>query len=197
MYKIMNGKAPGYLSDLVPNQVQERTGYLLRNREQIDIPLARLSVFSNSFFMETIRRWNELDHRARNLPSVNAFKANYTRSLPKRIPLYYFGARLEAVIHARMRIGNSPLKADLCQTLHVISCPLCPCGSGETETVDHLFFKCRRYVTQRLELVNNLLPHKVDNVEHLLFGIPDSDHITNIIVFTAVHKYIRETNRLY
>ena len=197
MYKIINGKAPGYLIDLVPNLVQDRTGYNLRNRGDIDVPPARINVFSNSFFPSTIRLWNELDIRIKNLPSVDAFKAHHKRSLPRKNALYYFGGRLESAIHARMRINNSPLNADLHNFLHVIESPLCHCGLGVQENADHFFFKCPLYVESRNELVQDLQPLTVKNVEHLLFGIPNRDHPTNLHVFTAVHKYIRATKRFY
>jgi hypothetical protein len=197
MFKILNGKAPSYLADLVPNLVQDRTGYLLRNRGHIDIPFARLLVFANSFFPRTVAMWNDLNRATQNLPSVEAFKASFSRALPKQDPLVYFGGRLESAIHTRMRISNSPLKADLCQSLHVIESPLCPCGSGANETADHFFFHCNNYQVLRGQLKLDLEPLIIDNVEYLLHGIPGSDHSSNIHVFTAVHKYIRESRRFY
>ena len=99
------------------------------------------------------------------------------------------------MIHARMRIKNSPLKADLSNILNVIEIPLCPCGGGEEENAKHFFFKCPLFNIQRDELKTNLLPHMITNVDHLLFGLPDKDHITNIHIFSAVHKYIKNTKR--
>ena len=62
MYKIVNGKAPAHFSDLVPSLVQNRTGYMLRNRGNLDVPLSRLLILSNSFFPLTSKAWNELDN---------------------------------------------------------------------------------------------------------------------------------------
>jgi hypothetical protein len=197
MFKIMNGKAPMYLIDLEPILVQERTGYMLRNRGDIDVPYARTNLYSNSFFPSTIRLWNELDIRVKNLPSVDAFKAHHKRSLPRKNALAYFGNRLESAIHARMRINNSPLNDDLHKHLHVIESPNCQCGTGTPETAEHFFYICPRYTELRTELVRDLQPHRVEKVEHLLHGIPDCDHLINIHVFTAVHKYIRATKRFY
>ena len=197
LYKILNGKAPDYLVDLVPGLIQQRTRYLLRNRDHIDPPPARLNVLANSFFPHTIRVWNELDRAVKNLPSVSAFKAHHARGLPIRNTLYYYGGRLEAAIHARMRIGNSPLKADLCNTLHVIASPECPCGTGETEDAKHFFYKCHLFEEFRTQLKDDLLPYVINNVDFLLFGIPNTDHPANIHVFNAVHKYIRNTKRFY
>jgi hypothetical protein len=197
MYKIINGKAPSYLTDLIPDLVQDRTTYHLRNRGDLQIPLTRLSILTNSFFPQSIRLWNDLDNNVKSLPSVDAFKAHHARTLPKKNPLYYFGERLASAIHARLRIGNSPLKADLCNILHVIDSPACPCGSGAVETAEHFFFACPLFDRQRTQLNADLSPFLVDNIQHLLFGIPNSDHLVNLHVFSAVHKYIRDSKRFY
>jgi hypothetical protein len=141
--------------------------------------------------------WNDLPTPVKNLPSIEAFKAYHLRSLPQRNSLFYYGNRLESAIHARMRIENSPLKADLCNVLHVVQSPLCPWGCGVPENVKHFFFECPKYGNERQTLVNDLLPYDEDDTSHLLFGIPDSDHLTNIHVFDAVHKYIRASKRFY
>jgi hypothetical protein len=196
-FKILNNKAPQYLIDLLPNRVNERTNYALRNRNQLDIPVARINILANSFFQAGARLWNDLANDKKALPSVPAFKRAHQSALPKVQPLYYFGGRLEASIHARMRINNSPLKADLCNYLHVIDSPLCPCGSGAVENAKHFFFECTLFDPQRLELKRKLLPFVINNHEYLLYGVPNVDHPDNIHVFTAVHGYIRETKRFY
>ena len=197
MYKIINGKAPSYLTELIPNLVQHRTGYPLRNRGNLDIPLSRTNQHKQSFIPYTAGLWNNLPEAAKKAPSIDSFKSHHSRSLPKKNPLFFYGGRLESAIHARMRIENSPLKADLSNVLHVIQSPLCPWGCGVEENAEHFFLKCHTYDTQRQTLVDDLLPHEIDNVEHLLYGIPDSDHLVNLHVFTAVHKYIRNSKRFY
>jgi hypothetical protein len=197
MYKVNNGMTPSYLRDLLPNQVQDRTRYPLRNRGNLDVPLTRLNILSHSFFPQTTRLWNDLPNAVKLRPSVEAFKDFYRKRLPQKNPLYYYGGRLEAAIHARMRIRNSPLKDDLCTFLHVIDSPLCPCGAGQPETADHFFFHCRLFINERAELVNDLLPLNIVDVKHLLFGFPDCDHAITLQIFSSVHKYIRETERFY
>jgi hypothetical protein len=197
MFKIMQGKAPRYLSELIPNLVQDRTSYQLRNREQIDVPLTRLNILTNSFFPQSIRLWNEMDNAIKNLPSVDAFKAFHARNLPKKTPLYYFGERLSSCIHARMRIGNSPLKVDLCNILHVVESPNCPCGTGALETAEHFFFACPLFDRQRVQMNEDMSPFLVDDINHVLYGIPNSDHLVNLHIFSAVHKYIRDTKRFF
>ena len=50
MYKIVNGLAPSYLTDLLPNYVHETNPYNLRNRNNLMRPPVRLSIFESSFF---------------------------------------------------------------------------------------------------------------------------------------------------
>jgi hypothetical protein len=196
-YNIVNGKAPSYLIDNLPGQIHDRTDYPLRNRQNRDVPHARLNKYANSFFPAATRAWNSLTDDLKLAPSLNCLKARHKKRRPKPNPLYYFGPRLETCIHARMRINNSPLKAHLYNDLNVIDSPLCPCGSGAEENVEHYFFHCQLFNAERAQLENNLLPYVINNHNYLLFGIPNEDHETNLHVFTAVHQFIRDTKRFY
>jgi hypothetical protein len=196
-YKIINGKAPQYLLDLLPGRVRGRTDYPLRNRQNIDVPRSRIQLYANSYFPSTARLWNDLDINLKTLPSVESFKNAHSNKLPKKCPLYYFGGRLESAIHARLRINNSPLKAHLANNLNVIDSPLCPCGAGVEEDSKHFFYDCILFDQQRRVLKTNLLPFVINNCDYLLFGVPGSDHLENIHIFTAVHQFIRDTRRFY
>ena len=143
------------------------------------------------------RLWNELSLDKKSLPSIDAFKRSHNSKLPKPQPLYYLGGRLEASIHARMRIRNSPLKEHLCENLHVIANPNCPCGTGQVESSKHFFFECTLFEDQRRDLRSNLLPYVINNYRYLLFGVPDATYLENCKVFSAVHKFIRDSNRFY
>ena len=59
-YRISNKLAPVYLTDLLPARIHERTVYQLRNRDNLDVPVARLNRYLYSFFPATIRDWNIL-----------------------------------------------------------------------------------------------------------------------------------------
>jgi hypothetical protein len=196
-FKIVNGNAPQYLIDLLPSTVQTRTGYNLRNRNDIDTEITRLNCFTYSFFPTVTKLWNSLCNAVKSKPSIEAFKSALSKGLPTKNPLYYFGGRLESCIHARLRIRNSPLKADLFNTLHVIPSPLCPCGSGQEENAEHFFFHCPLYDNQRIVLKNDLLPFVINNVDYLLFGLQSEAQPDNILIFNAVHKFIRSTQRFY
>ena len=199
MYKIVNNKAPTYLIENIPQLIGDRTNYGLRNRSDLDPVSSRINLYTNSFIPKTVKDWNNLDRVSKASPSIEAFKANHRRKLDQKNPLYFYGGSLEASIHARLRINNSPLKADLCRGLHVIDSPLYPCGSGESEDAKHFFFKCSLYDNQWDDLVNNLLPYSIGEREcsKLLFGITEADHCANIHIYSAVQQFIRDTKRFY
>jgi len=69
---------------------------------------------------------------------------------------------------------------------NIIDNPNCLCG--EIESTYHYLFKCPKYTRQR----NSLFRPSADL---LLFGSPDIDIDSNIIVFTTVHKYISQSKR--
>ena len=50
MYKIINGLAPEYISNIMPPFVSERTEYSLRNAADISVLSRRTEIYSRSFF---------------------------------------------------------------------------------------------------------------------------------------------------
>jgi hypothetical protein len=196
-YKIMTGRAPSYLKDLVPDRVGTRTRYELRNRQNLDLPIARINCLSYSFFPTTTKLWNDLPNDHKSKPSVESFKMTRTKNLPKKNPLFSIGGRLENCIHTRLRIGNSPLKDDLCTELHVIDSPLCPCGSGQNETAEHFFLSCPLFNQVREVMKQNLLPYVINKVDYLLYAVPNESYTENSQIFTAVHTFIRDSKRFY
>ena len=75
MYKITNNEAPSYLSDLLPNRVNEVGNYNLRNSDNYQIPFSRLCSFDTSFFPATLRLWNDLDQSIRYSSTIAEFKS--------------------------------------------------------------------------------------------------------------------------
>jgi hypothetical protein len=198
LYKIKMGKAPSYLRDLLPNNVEARTRYALRNNENMDVPTARIEIYSRSFYPSTARLWNNLPENHRQSPSVASFKYAQKVLQEKSNPLYYFGERKVSVIHSRLRIRCSVLKAHLFHELHVIDSPLCPCGTGEEEDNEHFFLKCTKFDQARMVMRaswGNLTLCWPPPIDYLLFGIPDQPHPINIHIFTIVHQYLYDTER--
>ena len=125
MYKIVNGDAPSYLIDLLPNRVNNITAYNLRNSNDFEIPFSRLCSYENSYFPSTLKLWNELDPQVRTLPTISRFKSNI-KTIPDKKPDYTnVGERKYNINLTRIRHRSSSLKADLYvvnifQVLHVV-----------------------------------------------------------------------------
>jgi hypothetical protein len=202
MYNIMNGRAPSYLLDLVPNTVEARNQYryALRNRGNLEVPLARISTYSNSFFPASTRQWNEMPNSVKNSPSHLSFKYNYLKEFPRpeANQLYHIGPRQEAIAHAQMRMGCSILNSHLHHYLHVIESPACSCPMNVEENADHYLLVCPLYNIQRLTMIENIAALDIDIIdsELLLFGSPTLSIPTNQSIFKIVHQYITDTARL-
>jgi hypothetical protein len=199
MFKIMTGLAPQMLTEKIPSRIEARTRYHLRNRTDLEVPMARLVSYSQSFFPAATRLWNDFTDAIKNSPSVASFKHNYLKKHPRPAvnPLYYRGERRSAVNHSRMRIGCSGLNHDLCNNLHVIDSPACTCPSGEDETAEHFLLHCRNYTAVRLTMVNTLaqLNYVDPTVDLLLYGNRARHVSHNAQTFMAVHTFITSSKR--
>jgi hypothetical protein len=199
MYKINHGLAPTYLQDLIPNQVQARTRYQLRNSTDLEVPLARLSTYSNSFFPAATRQWNSLTTETRTSRSAHCFKSNYLKQHPRppQNQLYYRGKRHPQIMMARLRIGCSSLNYDLCNKLHVTDSPNCACDLSLPETAEHFFMACPRYTAPRAILRLGISSIDLDSftTQVILYGNPTLDPKSNQSILQHVHQYITTTNR--
>ena len=200
MHKIETGKAPTYLQDLIPSPIQARTRYNLRNRHDLQVPFARLESYSNSFFPAAVRLWNSLPDNIRQADTEFAFKYRYLKHFPRPQTkrLYYHGLRKTSVHHAKMRIGCSLLNYDLYHNLHVIQSPNCHCIMAVPETAKHFLLECPWYTAPRTIMYANLI--NITNLppiceDMLLYGDPQLDDHTNILIFNQVHHFINQTNR--
>ena len=136
---------------------------------------------------------NGLPTKTRSLLTVSEFKnALHIRNDPQI--LFYYGERWASVHHARLRIGCSKLKFDLCNNLHVIRDSACSCGIG-IENAEHFFFYCPHYPAIRATMVESIMTHCECNLHNVLFGNPNLSLDSNKLVFEAVHKFIIESGR--
>jgi hypothetical protein len=199
MQKIEHGVAPNYLQDLIPNRVQARTRYSLRNTENRDVPLARISSYSNSFFPSATRQWNELNRETKVSPTPHSFKRNYLKQhpRPKKNPLYSRGTRANQIIFAKLRLGCSSLNQDLHAKLHILGSPLCLCPMAVPETAKHYFFECPRYTNIRQTLRAGILTidPQCYNLESILYGNQALDDKLNIRLLKVAHKFVQSSKR--
>ena len=87
MNKTVNGDAPSYLIDSLPNRVNNIATYNLKNSNDFEIPFSRLCSYDNSYNLSTLKLQNELDQQVRTFPTISRFKSNI-KTIPDKIPDY-------------------------------------------------------------------------------------------------------------
>jgi hypothetical protein len=195
-YKMVNNLAPAYLTELIPPQIYERTRYNLRNRHNLDEPLARLQSLSKSFIPSTTKAWNQLTSMARDSPSIPSFKNRTQHKKAKCNKMYYHGARLPSVHHTRMRMGCSALRSHLYNRINVVDSPVCACGA-ENEDAYHFLLVCPIYRVHRIKMLEVIHPITSPSLPTLLHGDPKLTPEGNAKIFNVVHEYITSTRRFF
>ncbi len=193
MYKIINGKAPNYLMDIL-NKLNEHRHYHLRNHSNIRVPKCRLETYKKSFFPRTINLWNNLANEVRGVDSIEEFKRNFIPIRNELQVLYYYGERWPALHHARLRVGCSKLNSDLHYNLHVVENPSCICGSP-LENAEHFLLQCAQFQNLTVVMLNDIQTVMPISVMNLLFGNLHYTLEENQRVFSAVHQFILNTKR--
>ena len=187
--KMMHGLCPGYLNQLVPDLVQNRSQYLLRNADNISTIHTNSILYYNSFLPSAVRTWNNLSSDIRSSTSLNEFKRNLSEHMIKPPNYFNYGKRVVQLQHARLRLECSALKQHLFKK-NLVESSLCTCGIPETSK--HFLFDCKNYLQERTRTLSELLHLPVKS---LLFGDLRWSEDENIRVFEAIHKYITLTGR--
>ena len=115
MYKIINGLAPEYISNIMPAFVSERTEYSLRNAADISVLSRRTEIYSRSFFSSSVDYWNKLPLSVRSADSLSALKQLLKRSMfrsPEISNYFVSGQGISSVYHCRIRNNSSNLNED-------------------------------------------------------------------------------------
>ena len=120
-YKMKNGSAPKYLSNLVPVQTQDR--YALRNAENIPLPIARSQLYNSSVLPATIRDWNAMPLEYRNANSVQVF------------------------LHQLFTHKSKPCALFCIKNNNITYSSLCTCN--QVDTAAHFLLYCPLYNRQR------------------------------------------------
>jgi hypothetical protein len=156
MHKHANNKIPEYLSRLIPETVQERTPYLLRNAANISTPSTSKNYLLKSFIPSSIRTWNSININLRNIESFNSFR-NKMRDLygnPTN-PMFMQGDNNGAVNHARIRMGLSGLNAHR-KKVNFIQSSECNYCAFKNEDAIHFLFYCPAFAIDRITLLQSL-----------------------------------------
>ena len=179
--------------------MSEVSHYNLRNRHNITIPLNRLSIYQRSYFPSTIQLWNSMNLNIRQIQSFGDFKKAIQNVYFKneKPPLYFYsGQRLLSVLHARLRNSCSSLRSDLFHA-NLIDNPSCMCGYSN-ETVEHYLLYCNRFTVQRTAMFNQINELNINipiTANVLLHGDDTLSKDENLIIFSEVHKFIKESKR--
>jgi hypothetical protein len=156
----MNGLAPHYLRELIPEHAYQWHNYNTRNAEERITPyICRTASLARSFIPQTIKDCNSLDAIIREKPILNSFK-NALSNIPEfnteRPPdCFNIGPRIENITLARLRNKCSALASDL-HINHVVGNSICTnCNTLVPETADHYFLQCPRFNNPRYSLIVN------------------------------------------
>ena len=103
------------------------------------------------------------------------------------------------MIVCQLRNAKSQLNLDLYND-HLSNSPACTCGAT-TESTQHFFLECPRYIRQRQDLINALQIYPTIyetiklNTEDLLKGNSNLSFEDNCTIFYQVCIYIEATSR--
>ena len=139
-FKIVNNHVPEYLSKLLPQTVEQRSGLSLRQSFNISLFFVRTERFKKSFFPSATMLWNSVEYSVSSLPSINLFKKAILKFFDiscDRNHSYFDHSidRYTSVVHARLRLNCCALNYYLFRINRSLT-PDCICGAG-CETVAH------------------------------------------------------------
>ena len=198
MFKIINGLAPVYLSDLIHPYTENIHEYNLRHQVSLDnfrLPFCNTVSYNKSFLPCTLRLWNSLPALTKSSPSVFVFKKKLNVNL-KKVPEYFnIGNRKENIIHCQLRNGASNLNTHL-QQHHLSDRSNCPHCNDVDEDPHHFFISCPVYNIQRQTLRNIFNELGIDfDIQTILFGCDTIDYKQNVKLVLAIHTFIKNSKR--
>ena len=207
LFNIVRGNAPVYLRNHMTVCPTGRQAHYLRAQNNLYPFACHLQKYKESFFPSSVSLWNKLPDKAKSSVTLTEFKNHLSQVFPSNRPPTFFsiGPRYLSVLHTRLRLGQSLLKAHLFK-IGLCDTPVCECGSGnENET--HFLLLCERYHIPRTILLNTVTKI-VDDVticfktkrsaevkDILLNGSPTLTEQQNIDIFSAVRTYIDSSGR--
>ena len=193
MYRAVNEMVPSYISQLIPSTVGNSSHYNLSDSKNIKMPVTRTTTFKRSCIPSAINLWNNLDIRQK--PTLSSFSYTLRSQIIQNIVPHHYtkGNRKLSIFHARIRNGWSNLHLDLYNN-HLRNDPICDCLRS-VESAEHYFFQCSRFIEQRINLFNTTRQFQPLNIETILCGKDDLSYENNVIILTAVHKYLKDSAR--
>ena len=202
LYKISNHLTPDYLTNSLPSLRfgSSRNG----NAKTYQELMCNTARYSNSFFPDTIKSWNNIGGEFTMTNSIAIFKKSINELIrPKPKTVYNIHDPIGLKYIFQLRVGLSPLKFHK-KNHNFLDTPddICDCGVS-SENVSHFLFYCPMHALPRLELRNtvsnilrlNNLIHLIGNTELYLYGHDFLDAAENKTVIQSTVKYIKDSNR--
>ena len=196
-FKIENGQAPLYLTDLIPPRIGDISNYPLRNSDNYVSINTNTCSYPNSFLPSTINAWNNLPASVKSATTLASFKRLLAQNNPKTPDCYFSGERLLQILYTHLRTECSSLNEHLFRR-NLVQSPNCICG--EIKSNSYFLLSCARYNLIRQDMLNSIQLNIQQNVQintnRLLSG--DNDDLSveeNTLIFAEVKNYIRKTKR--
>jgi len=201
-YKIQNNLTPYYLKIPVP---PERARLISSRSEKVLHEIrCNSDSYQNSFYPDSVKSWNNIGHELRSSPSLKSFKASILSLIRPKMNsifdihdppsikwLYQLRVGLSCLLDHKWKHGFKDIPSDKCQ--------VCNC----TESVDHYFLHCTRFIDARsilfvsLEDLNinfyQLVSHA--KLKLLLYGDKSFSFITNQLLIKSTLIYLKDTGR--
>lgn len=194
MHKIYLNETPKYLQDTIPQTRAQATGRNLRNAANTTEIFGRSETFKESFFPKTITEYNLLDPSIRCLPTVREFKNKINPKSKINNSWLFSGDRKTTVVHTKLRMNCSSLKAHL-YNFNIILSSECECGHS-FENNCHYFLECNMYIIERMEMMNSLNALGFDtHLDALLHGDHKKSIETNCSAMAIIFNYIKKSKR--
>jgi hypothetical protein len=170
----------------------------------------KTSTYQNSYFPQSIKDWNELATRDREIGTINTFKEHLKKKSGFKVNhLYHLYSTKAALNHTRIRLGLSGLASQRFDYKHIKD-PKCTRCNAKSESPAHFFLTCPLYAAHRVEFLGQIC-HVLQNngievdltktnsikffINTILRGSPLLDDLNNGIIFVFTQSFIQKSQR--
>ena len=201
-----DNSVPVYIKDIIPNTRKEDMVRELRSsrNEILTEPPVHTDSYRRSFTPSTAKQWNEMPLELRHAAANSVqFKKHVrrTRTPKPASPYYSLGSKIGNILHTRLRLNSSHLKAHMYAQGKAES-PHCSCGYPREDT-QHYLLCCPLHILPRINLFQKLsntlhidfsgLP-RPQQIKYIIEG-PNGSIYTKIALATAVQNFLLDTSK--
>ena len=135
---MVHSHTPEYISELVPQKLNQLHNYNTRRNNNIQTINCRTSFYKNPFLSSSVIEWRD------GLKSSSKYALKQYLKNNRTVPKYYnHGNRRSQVLHARLRLNCSSLNEHLFNK-NLVASNRCTCGQIESTShyILHYVPKC-------------------------------------------------------